>query len=90
MPGGDGTGPMGWGPRSGRAAGYCSGYGRPGYANPLPGRRFGAYGFLQPPFYRGVPADEETVLKHRAGLLREQVRLIEERLKEIDSPGGDG
>ncbi|MCF7709262.1 MAG: DUF5320 domain-containing protein, partial [Verrucomicrobia bacterium] len=31
MPGGDRTGPMGAGPRSGRAAGYCAGFGAPGY-----------------------------------------------------------
>lgn len=40
MPGGDGTGPMGQGPRTGRGAGYCSGYNMPGYANPLPGQGF--------------------------------------------------
>ena len=34
MPGGDRTGPMGAGPRTGRAAGFCAGYGVPGYANP--------------------------------------------------------
>ncbi len=34
MPRGDGTGPMGMGPRSGRAAGYCAGFAVPGYANP--------------------------------------------------------
>jgi hypothetical protein len=26
------------GPMTGRAAGYCAGYGMPGYANPIPGR----------------------------------------------------
>ncbi len=43
MPGGDGTGPMGMGSMTGRAAGYCAGYTTPGYANPVPGRgrRFG-------------------------------------------------
>ena len=41
MPGGNGTGPMGMGPMTGRAAGYCAGYDRPGYANPVPGRGFG-------------------------------------------------
>ena len=41
MPAGDGTGPMGMGPMTGRGAGYCSGYGMPGYANPMPGRGFG-------------------------------------------------
>lgn len=33
MPRGDRTGPMGAGPRSGRRAGFCSGFDRPGYAN---------------------------------------------------------
>ena len=33
MPGGDGTGPWGMGPRSGRRAGFCSGYGIPGFMN---------------------------------------------------------
>lgn len=37
MPGGDGTGPAGMGPMTGRAAGFCAGYGVPGYANPVPG-----------------------------------------------------
>lgn len=36
MPGGDRTGPMGEGPMTGRAAGYCAGYDMPGYA-PGPG-----------------------------------------------------
>ena len=47
MPGGDRTGPMGFGPMTGRAAGYCAGYGVPGYMNPLPGRGFwgGGRGF---------------------------------------------
>ena len=33
MPGGDRTGPMGAGPRTGRAAGFCAGYDMPGYMN---------------------------------------------------------
>ena len=41
MPGGDGTGPMGMGPMTGRAAGFCAGFGVPGYANPALGRGFG-------------------------------------------------
>jgi len=31
---------MGLGPMTGRAAGFCAGYGAPGYANPMPGRGF--------------------------------------------------
>ena len=34
MPGGDRTGPMGEGPRTGRAAGFCARFGVPGYMNP--------------------------------------------------------
>jgi hypothetical protein len=41
MPAGDGTGPSGMGPMTGRGAGYCAGYGTPGYANPMPGWGFG-------------------------------------------------
>lgn len=36
MPRGDGTGPMGMGPMTGRAAGYCAGFNTPGFANPTP------------------------------------------------------
>lgn len=38
MPRGDGTGPMGLGPMTGRAAGYCAGYPVPGFMNPYGGR----------------------------------------------------
>jgi hypothetical protein len=41
MPAGDGTGPMGMGPMTGRRMGYCGGYAMPGYANPSPGYGFG-------------------------------------------------
>lgn len=37
MPFGDGTGPQGFGPRTGRGAGYCSGFGMPGSMNFAPG-----------------------------------------------------
>jgi len=41
MPRGDGTGPMGFGPMTGRAAGYCAGYPVPGFMNPVGGRGMG-------------------------------------------------
>ena len=52
MPLGDGTGPAGMGPMTGRAAGYCAGFPIPGYMNPAVGRAgygagvpaFGPYG----------------------------------------------
>lgn len=40
MPAGDGTGPMGMGPWTGRGVGYCGGYDAPGWTSPGPGRRF--------------------------------------------------
>jgi hypothetical protein len=40
MPAGDGTGPVGRGPMTGRGAGYCGGLDAPGWANWGPGRRF--------------------------------------------------
>jgi len=42
MPFGDGTGPSGLGPRTGRGTGYCAGYNVPGYMNPQ--SRFGGFG----------------------------------------------
>lgn len=66
MPGGDRTGPLGVGPMTGRAAGYCAGYDVPGYVNPIPGRRFlgrgrgwfgrgGGRGWRRWSFSRGFP-----------------------------------
>ena len=52
MPAGDGTGPMGMGAMTGRAAGYCAGYGAPGFTNPIPGRGFGM-GFGRGGGFRG-------------------------------------
>ena len=40
MPGGNGTGPMGMGPMTGRGAGYCAGLPTSGYADPALGRGF--------------------------------------------------
>ncbi len=42
MPGGDRTGPLGFGPLTGRGLGYCAGYNHPGYYVPPGwGRGFG-------------------------------------------------
>jgi hypothetical protein len=51
MPGRNGRGPMGMGPKSGRGAGYCGGVGAPGYVNAGPGRETGVgtgrgFGFM--------------------------------------------
>ena len=44
MPAGDGTGPRGMGPMTGRAAGYCAGYPTAGYMSPAPGQGYGGSG----------------------------------------------
>ncbi len=49
MPRGDGTGPAGMGPMTGKAAGYCAGYSVPGFANPA----FGRGAFRGPGFFGG-------------------------------------
>jgi len=49
MPFGDGTGPAGLGPMTGRATGFCAGYPVPGYMNPVVGRA-GFYGYGVPAF----------------------------------------
>jgi len=49
MPLGDGTGPAGLGPMTGRAAGFCAGFPMPGYMNPAVGRA-GFYGAVVPAF----------------------------------------
>ena len=46
MPRGDGTGPLGAGPMTGRGAGYCTGYAAPGYVN-------SGYGCFRPGGGRG-------------------------------------
>lgn len=44
MPGGDGTGPAGMGPRTGWGAGYCAGFGVPGSMNVGPRRASWGFG----------------------------------------------
>ena len=44
MPFGDGTGPRGLGPVTGRGAGFCAGYAAPGCANVWPRWAFGGGG----------------------------------------------
>jgi hypothetical protein len=45
MPFGNGRGPAGMGPMTGRGAGFCAGYPVPGYMNQMPGRGLSGYGF---------------------------------------------
>ncbi|MBN1859666.1 DUF5320 domain-containing protein [Candidatus Bipolaricaulota bacterium] len=66
MPRGDGTGPMGQGPMTGRGAGYCAGYPVPGAANSRGGmgmawgrgggRGYARRGFAPTARWMGMPA----------------------------------
>jgi len=56
MPRGDGTGPIGMGPMTGRAVGFCAGYPTPGFMNPYwrrAGVPFGPTGYPGPYPYGG-------------------------------------
>ena len=99
MPGGDRTGPMGAGPGTGRGMGYCSGYDRPGFANPAPGFR-GGFGFRRGGMGRGwrhrfyatgvpgwvalTPEQETADLKAQADWLKGQLDAIQKRIEEIE------
>ncbi|HIE34533.1 MAG TPA: hypothetical protein EYP86_05280 [Candidatus Altiarchaeales archaeon] len=97
MPGGDGTGPLGEGPMTGRKAGFCAGYSMPGYANPVPrlglGRGFGGRGrgFRRFPLrvpvrssiYRSEPADEKTYLENTIKYLEQELENAKKRLQEL-------
>jgi len=89
MPGGDRTGPMGMGPMTGRAAGYCGGYGRRNmfHATGLPGwMRFGAcsapYGYSEAAG-KVDPEAERRTLSAQAEYLQKQLDSIRRRIDEI-------
>jgi hypothetical protein len=94
MPGGDGTGPMGFGPGTGRFAGYCGGYPMPGYANFVPGRRaWRRFGYSRPwfnngPGYRGAFAPGQVypaaVTVDEKGYLEQQAEYLREQLKMVE------
>ena len=95
MPGGDGTGPRGLGPRSGRRAGFCAGYPAPGYMNPVPGRGFGfgrGWGrgfrwrqFGYPYALEVAPEEEVAMLKDQVRVLQAEINAINTHIKELES-----
>jgi hypothetical protein len=97
MPRGDGTGPMGSGPTTGRGAVYCAGFGVPGYTNPI-GMRYGIdrsrrmwrmfCGFMPAvpyPHYGLHPAYTALYAteKDEKEMLSRQAEFLEKELKEI-------
>ena len=98
MPGGDRTGPEGYGPRTGRGLGYCSGYNSPGFAKGVPrgGRGFGrSFGrgrywrrdyYYPDPYYKREqyrPAYTEPTKDEEKRYLEDTIKALEEDLKEM-------
>lgn len=96
MPRGDGTGPMGMGPVTGRGAGYCTGYAIPGFANYEGagfGRRMGGgRGFRRMFNYTGVPGwtrngyvtfGQNGQVFDKRTVLKNQEEFFEAQLKQV-------
>lgn len=98
MPGGDRTGPLGAGPRTGRGMGYCSGSNLPGYTNAAAdfssrfgiGNRGRGRGWRNRFYATGIPgwvsptAEQETAnLKAQADSLKAQLDAIQKRIEEL-------
>ena len=93
MPRGDGTGPAGQGPMTGRRMGYCAGFNMPGFMNFGFGRGFG--------WRRGMPIQQQVVpvqqiqpqviteqqekemLEQELELIKQEMDEIQKRLKEL-------
>jgi hypothetical protein len=96
MPRGDGTGPAGMGPMTGRAAGYCAGYAVPGFMNPYGGRMGGGFGWgrgrwragYQAPRFLGAPyppypSAPMYSAEQEKEALQDQVKYFEEQISSL-------
>lgn len=98
MPGGDRTGPLGAGPKTGRGLGYCSGYDLPGSANQTAdlrnrfssgyrgrgrGRRNRFYATGIPGWVQPTPEQETAHLEAQADSLKAQLEAIQKRIEEL-------
>jgi len=94
MPGGDRTGPLGEGPKTGKGLGFCTGNEYPGYLNmhPTRGARFGrrfrrgygygaGFGFRHGyrSFYRGNMADVSEKT-----LIENEIRILKDQLSALE------
>ena len=96
MPRGDGTGPMGMGPMTGRGAGFCASFAAPGFANGGIGygRNFGRGRGLRRMYYAtgmpgwansGYPAYNETFtpIVNEKEYLNDQEEILENQLQQV-------
>jgi len=87
MPRGDGTGPMGMGPRTGRGAGYCAGYNIPGFGLGMARRRGWGGGFGWRNYQAWTPPTKEErlqALKNQSEWLKSQLDAINKRIEELE------
>ena len=100
MPRGDGTGPNGAGPMTGRALGYCTGYVTPGHMNPPggygrrrgPGRGWGR-GFGRGRFVCTLPVSQ-PVYRQTTPITQKQspeqeVAALENYQKQLEAEKAD-
>jgi len=101
MPRGDGTGPMGMGPMTGRAAGYCAGYAVPGFANPTRGggrgmawgrgggggmgMGWGRGGGFAPAPYQAPYAIPEPTGEQQLAALRDQADWLKQQMDDVSA-----
>ena len=91
MPQGDGTGPAGQGPMTGRGMGFCTGFNVPGFMNPGFGRGFGrgrgrGFRFSQPVQFQPqviTQEQEKQMLQEELKALEQETKEIQQRLKEM-------
>ena len=91
MPRGDGSGPMGMGPMTGRAAGFCAGYNRAGFMNPAAGRGLGmgfGRGFrnrFSANVFPGVRPDAVMTKEEELESLKAALENLNKRIKELET-----
>jgi hypothetical protein len=96
MPRGDGTGPMGGGAMTGRAAGRCAGFAAPGFANASGGRgmgigrafrQVGSFGMGRGRMTWAEPSaqNEKEMLKSQAKYLGDALDSISKRLSSLEA-----
>jgi hypothetical protein len=87
MPNGNGTGPAGAGPMTGRGAGKCAGNRMPGWKNPGKGAAIQHNGRPRGSFHshaqHAVAAADALVLQSQIDALHTQLASLEQQLAEI-------
>ncbi|MCD6522875.1 MAG: DUF5320 domain-containing protein [Candidatus Diapherotrites archaeon] len=96
MPYGDGTGPLGLGPMTGRGLGYCAGYNAPGFVfGPGWGRGRGwrrgwgrgfGWRFWGAPYWRAPYPQQywKPTKEEEKTILQEELKALEEEMKAIE------